>query len=521
MKSGKNRRPGESSETNRFLDFINGSVGAIMFFNLRSGVTQLISLVNFIGSPGNNVFKAAKHFANQPQYWGNVVKLLNSDFLVDRRGGAKFDISADEVSSLAGGKNPRQRLIANLLNKGFTPTRIADSLAIALGGATWYQSMKDAGLKDADIMLKFQELAEEQQQSSRPDRISNIQASPMGRIIFAFANTPLQYSRLTKKAFLDLANNRGNARNNLAKIAWYGGVQAAVFTFIQSALFAGMIGGEDDEEEEKQGEKNALWAAKNYVASWLKGWGLPGAIAGQIFSVAKAAEEGKRGSDLALEAVNISPPIGAKLRSVKQAWDKLKGTTMDDLKNIYKRNNETLEGIGKAASVANVPLDRMIYIMNGMRDAFADDLTAMQRLALAFGGFSAYQLGVEDKVKDEISEDSFSDVEFDEDEFEDVEFDDDDFEDVPFNRNADGMAHRDGTIEVDPNLSPLEREKTIKHEQEHVRQMEEEGLDYDDSNVYYKGKRHKRKDGKIRYANKWVPEGDPRLPWEAKAFAVE
>ena len=56
---------------------------------------------------------------------------------------------------------------------------------------------------------------------------------------------------------------------------------------------------------------------------------------------------------------------------------------------------------------------------------------------------------------------------------------------------------------------------------EHVRQMEEEGLDYDDNNVYYKGKTHRRKDGKIRYANKWVPEGDPRLPWEAKAFAVE
>ena len=102
-----------------------------------------------------------------------------------------------------------------------------------------------------------------------------------------------------------------------------------------------------------------------------------------------------------------------------------------------------------------------------------------------------------------------------------MEFEDDGFEDVPFNRGAVGQANNDGTIDVDPNLSPLEREKTIKHEMEHVRQMEEEGLDYDDNNVYYKGRNHRRKDGKIRYANKWVPEGDPRLPWEAKAFAVE
>ncbi len=55
-------------------------------------------------------------------------------------------------------------------------------------------------------MLDFREIAEETQQSSRPDRISMQQASPLGRIILAFANTPMQYARLSKKAFLDLVN---------------------------------------------------------------------------------------------------------------------------------------------------------------------------------------------------------------------------------------------------------------------------------------------------------------------------
>ena len=89
------------------------------------------------------------------------------------------------------------------------------------------------------------------------------------------------------------------------------------------------------------------------------------------------------------------------------------------------------------------------------------------------------------------------------------------------NRGEAGQAHRDGTIEIDPNLSPIEREKTIVHEMKHVEQMQEDGLDYDDDNVYYKGNKHRRRDGKIRYNGRWYKEGDSKLPWEAEAYAAE
>ena len=42
----------------------------------------------------------------------------------------------------------------------------------------------------------FRENAEESQQSSRPDRISMQQAGPLGRLILAFQNTPMQINRL-------------------------------------------------------------------------------------------------------------------------------------------------------------------------------------------------------------------------------------------------------------------------------------------------------------------------------------
>ncbi len=58
--------------------------------------------------------------------------------------------------------------------------------------------------------LDFQEIAESTQQSSRPDLISQQQASVLGRLVLAFQNTPMQYARLQKKAFIGLMNGKAN-----------------------------------------------------------------------------------------------------------------------------------------------------------------------------------------------------------------------------------------------------------------------------------------------------------------------
>ena len=57
---------------------------------------------------------------------------------------------------------------------------------------------------EAKAFNDFQDIAEETQQSSRPDLISQQQASLLGRFILAFQNTPMQYARLIKKAAIDL-----------------------------------------------------------------------------------------------------------------------------------------------------------------------------------------------------------------------------------------------------------------------------------------------------------------------------
>ena len=47
VKNGTNRPAGKNKQVNAWLDWINGSVGATMFFNIRSAILQQISFVNF------------------------------------------------------------------------------------------------------------------------------------------------------------------------------------------------------------------------------------------------------------------------------------------------------------------------------------------------------------------------------------------------------------------------------------------------------------------------------------------
>ena len=74
-----------------------------------------------------------------------------------------------------------------------------------------------------------------------------------------------------------------------------------------------------------------------------------------------------------------------------------------------------------------------------------------------------------------------------------------------------GMAQSNGTILINKNVSPLElkKSKTISHEKVHIDQMKRGDLDYTDSHVIWKGKKHSRTTMK---------EGAKNLPWEKEAY---
>ena len=124
-----------------------------MFFNTRSALLQTISSINFVNFTDNNILAAGKAFANQKQYWSDFMTLMNSDFLKERRGGLRINVNEADIADMAK-KGGARGAINKLLEFGFTPTQIADSFAIASGGATFYRnrikSLKKQGMTDAE-----------------------------------------------------------------------------------------------------------------------------------------------------------------------------------------------------------------------------------------------------------------------------------------------------------------------------------------------------------------------------------
>ena len=409
MESGRNRSYGGDALTSRLTDWISNSVGAIMFFNTRSAVLQTISSINFINWSDNNLLAAAGAFANQKQYWSDFTKLMNSDFLKDRRGGLKINVNESDIAEMAAtSKNKAKGVISGLLKLGFLPTQIADSFAIASGGSTFYRnrikSLMKEGMTKAEAeqqaMIDFSETAEESQQSSRPDRISQQQAGPLGRMILAFANTPAQYARLTKKAILDLKNGRGDAKANISKIIYYGVAQNIIFTALQQALFATLF---DDEEEEKESDKY-IRGANSMLDSFLRGIGFAGAAVSVGKNIAlKIVEQSEKKNpkyeDAALKLLDISPPISSKVSKLRSAGRIFSWNKKDIREKGLSYDNPANEAIGKIISATtNIPVDRAIQKADNIQNALAEDTDTWQRIAL-LAGWKDWELGIKETKK--------------------------------------------------------------------------------------------------------------------------
>lgn len=426
MKSGVNRPSGANRQMNKWLNWINGSTGAIMFFNRRSALLQMLSATNFINWSDNNPVKAAAAFANQAQYWKDFVYIFNSDKLKERRGGLKQDVSESEIAQVAGqSKNSPQAILAYLLKIGFTPTQIADSLAISMGGSTFYRNRINTYIKqgltkkeaEEKAWLDFSKVSDEAQQSSDPALVSKEQRSVLGRLILAFANTPMQYTRLMKKAGLDLINGRGDWKTNVSKIAYYGFVQNFIFSALQSALFALIFDDEeeDDEKAKQNRDKKIANVLNSMIDTVVRGSGIYGAIVTTIKNTIRQyyAQE-KKGymSDHAytlLAVFNISPPIGSKLRKLYTAIQ----TKRFEADNMAERGWAlTADGklnlgpnwsiVGSLVSgTLNVPLDRVVDELRSISEAFDSRNKAWQRIALALG-WKTWDVGARNEEADLI-----------------------------------------------------------------------------------------------------------------------
>jgi len=72
-----------------------------------------------------------------------------------------------------------------------------------------------------------------------------------------------------------------------------------------------------------------------------------------------------------------------------------------------------------------------------------------------------------------------------------------------------GKANNNGTIIVNKDMDPHQIDEIVAHEKIHIEQMKRGDLDYDNENVYWKGK---------TYPRSKMKEGAKNLPWELEAY---
>jgi hypothetical protein len=425
MKAGKNRIQGGNRLSNQVLNYINQSTGVTMFLNMRSALLQTISSANFINWSFNSPYHAGKAFANQSQYWKDFTMLMNSDYLKDRRNGLKLNINENEISNAAKtSKNKAKAVLNYILEKGYTPTKFADSFAIASGGALFYRNrvndlIKNEGLTKAEAekqaMLEFKEKSEQSQQSSDPSRISQQQSSDMGRIILQYVNTPMQYARIQKRDIQDMINRRPipgktldeSNRTRVARITYYAFIQNMIFNALQQGVFA--LGFGDDEEELSESDRKKLFnGANGMLDSWLRGLGFAGVTVQVLKNLGidiydRSQRSRTEYSDAWIKLLEFSPAIKTKLSKFRGA-----GYPFDSKKRRkevfdkgFSLDNPAYEAAAKVISATtNVPVDRLFTKINNIKAALDEDTEAWQSVAMILG-WPEWQLKEKENTKKE------------------------------------------------------------------------------------------------------------------------
>ena len=411
MKRGSNRAPSENKQVENVMDWINNSVGTTMFLNRKTGILQLLSSVNFINWSDNNIIAAGKAFANQPQYWKDVMYLLNSDYLVQRRNGLKINVAESEIAE-ASKKGGLKGVIAYMLNKGFIFTRIADSLAIATGGATFYRNRVNALQKQVNIDTgklytkaeaeakafdDFYKISEETQQSSQPDRISMQQASGLGRIVLNYANTPMQYARIIKRSTQDLLAGRGDWKKNVSRIIYYSTIQNLIFSALQAAIFTILF--DEEEEQDRTMSDKAEDIGFGMLSSLLRGTGYGGALVDTLISMGREISIREDGfpsfsDDFAWNMFDFSPSVDTKVRKIRSISKTFKYNRDQIKRRGFNLENPAYIAFGELVSATiNVPLDRALRMAMALKQASDKDTAQWQKWALLIG-YSSWSINL-------------------------------------------------------------------------------------------------------------------------------
>lgn len=385
----------QSQEVQTIHRWMTRAISSIMFFNVRSALTQLVSIPNFAL---DNPIAYVKYLGATSKNRKSLKMIRESGFM-GVRGQGKTDVIFDQLFR-SDDPNALGKAIDKLGQDGYFLTKSADKFAISVGGApylswridhhreqnpTWSdEQVNEAAMKD------FVSKANEAQQSTQQSRLGRHQAEGLGRYMLAFMNATIQFNVKMASSLKEIQAGK-NVGTNIFNISSIMGLQIFGFSFLQKMMANALT---DDEEDEEKREQYYVGIVQTVLKS--RGiWGasqaaLVGIIAKKDRLLNKKGELVHNAYDIILnEGVNAFPAVSAKARLIRQS-----------LREPYRQSDGFVEvgefttRIAAAIEVTGIPTARVLKIFESFNDLGADDLEVLEKLARV-AGYSRYDLQVQ------------------------------------------------------------------------------------------------------------------------------
>ena len=367
------------------------SLGAVnvLLFNPTSATSQLSSAPGFLASLNEaerkEYFKIMKDSNKRKEYQS---KILNSNYIANRANMSNHEYDAAMLKRLSteGGMFSFGGLVGDFISDAMILTSLSDAASIVYGGSGLFGVKYEAKLKEylrtmnradaskkaeEEAMLDLASASEKTQQSSQVAFVSEFRRNPVLRALgaTAFASSSLQAGEMAIKSFRDLKNGRGDKKENIKKVLYFGTLAPTIFT-LTAALIRGAF--DDDDDPLVKVANDAL----NTSLEQLTTVGKVVAMVKDYYLEQYAPEAvGLRmkyntdDNDLIVKyGSDFSPGLGVKVRDIKAAIDS-KGK-----RTIVER------GAAGVQAATNVPLKRMVDIGTNFSIAFNSEYANMVRL---------------------------------------------------------------------------------------------------------------------------------------------
>ena len=367
------------------------SLGAVnvLLFNPTSATSQLSSAPGFLASLNEaerkEYFKIMKDSNKRKEYQS---KILNSNYIANRANMSNHEYDAAMLKRLSteGGMFSFGGLVGDFISDAMILTSLSDAASIVYGGSGLFGVKYEAKLKEylktmnradaskkaeEEAMLDLASASEKTQQSSQVAFVSEFRRNPVLRALgaTAFASSSLQAGEMAIKSFRDLKNGRGDKKENIKKVLYFGTLAPTIFT-LTAALIRGAF--DDDDDPLVKIANDAL----NTSLEQLTTVGKVVAMVKDYYLEQYAPEAvGLRmkyntdDNDLIVKyGSDFSPGLGVKVRDIKAAIDS-KGK-----RTIVER------GAAGVQAATNIPLKRMVDIGTNWTIAFNSEYANMVRL---------------------------------------------------------------------------------------------------------------------------------------------